>query len=342
MMVCLDPSASLHGVSYRVGAEAMLCIVRNTPDFYMALQWYFTSPELERYMPLAVRSSLHGQAEDRFLRGEIQDYILRGLVKITEKSDIHMDYKFYEESIVVKYGVDLQGWTVKCFVSPSELSSSLPVLTTLLDALKDSKCEWVKLGKTVHKARITKWKADVASGEVVARLRATRSDCGKKRDAATMEEDDPDEGESPGNEDGINRTPTTSTTPIIEEPDEPATPAAVSQASPAPKHRKTTTSTAASTTGPKKFAAKKTHVKAVPAPDEANKENTHRDGRKRGERDDDVMCAAIANVKSRPGPKSCAIISDDEDADETPAATPAHSLLAIFIPIDPALVDAAA
>ncbi|KAJ6485504.1 hypothetical protein DFH09DRAFT_1339785 [Mycena vulgaris] len=357
----------LHGVSYRVGAEAMLCIVRNTPDFYMAPQWYFTSPELERYMPLAVRRHWDtgevgtrleafalagldtmnllrmGKQKIDFLRGEIRDYVLRGLVKITEKSDIRMDYKFYEESIVVKYGVDLQGWTAERFVSPSELSSSLAVLTTLRDALKDGKCEWVKLGKAAHKARITKWKADVASGEVVARSRATCSDCGKKRDATTMEEDDPDEGESPGNEDGINRTLTTSTTPIIEEPDESATLAAVSQAGSAPKRRKTTASTAASTTGPKKSAAKKTRAKAVPALDEANKENTRRDGRrKRGERDDDVTRAAIAKVKSRPGPKSRTIISDDEDADETPAATPAHSLPAVFVPIDPALVDAAA
>lgn len=44
----------MHGLSYRVGIEGFFVIVRNTPEFYMAPQWYFTSPELERYMPLAV------------------------------------------------------------------------------------------------------------------------------------------------------------------------------------------------------------------------------------------------------------------------------------------------
>ncbi|KAJ7342566.1 hypothetical protein DFH08DRAFT_703817 [Mycena albidolilacea] len=45
----------MHGLKFRVGIEGYFCIVRNTPDFYMIPQWYFTSAELERYMPLAVR-----------------------------------------------------------------------------------------------------------------------------------------------------------------------------------------------------------------------------------------------------------------------------------------------
>ncbi|KAJ6458737.1 hypothetical protein C8R45DRAFT_843716 [Mycena sanguinolenta] len=48
-------SNQMHGLSYRVGIEGVFCIVRNSPSFYMNPQWYFTSPELERYMPLAVR-----------------------------------------------------------------------------------------------------------------------------------------------------------------------------------------------------------------------------------------------------------------------------------------------
>ncbi|KAJ7269468.1 hypothetical protein C8J57DRAFT_1066654, partial [Mycena rebaudengoi] len=43
-----------HGLSYRVGIEGFFCIVRNSPDFFMAPQWYFTSKELEWYMPIAV------------------------------------------------------------------------------------------------------------------------------------------------------------------------------------------------------------------------------------------------------------------------------------------------
>jgi hypothetical protein len=30
------------------------CFVRDSTDFHIEPQWYFTSPELERYLPLAV------------------------------------------------------------------------------------------------------------------------------------------------------------------------------------------------------------------------------------------------------------------------------------------------
>ncbi|KAJ7086902.1 hypothetical protein B0H15DRAFT_781879 [Mycena belliarum] len=45
----------MQGLNYRVGIEGFFCIVRNNPDFFMIPQWYYTSVELERYMPLAVR-----------------------------------------------------------------------------------------------------------------------------------------------------------------------------------------------------------------------------------------------------------------------------------------------
>lgn len=38
----------------RVGVHGFFCIVRNSPDYHMMPQWYFTTPELEQYMPIAV------------------------------------------------------------------------------------------------------------------------------------------------------------------------------------------------------------------------------------------------------------------------------------------------
>lgn len=43
------------GLTYRVGVEGFFCIVRNSPDYHMQPQWFFTSPALEEYMKLAVR-----------------------------------------------------------------------------------------------------------------------------------------------------------------------------------------------------------------------------------------------------------------------------------------------
>ncbi|KAJ7506452.1 hypothetical protein B0H11DRAFT_1657605, partial [Mycena galericulata] len=92
-----------------------------------------------------------------------------------------MDYTYHEESIVLKHGVELVGWTADRFVNPSELSSSLAVLTTLRDAIKNGDCKWVRLEPAERRARKVKWLADVAAGTVTARARNPRSDIGKKR-----------------------------------------------------------------------------------------------------------------------------------------------------------------
>jgi hypothetical protein len=56
-----------------------------------------------------------------------------------------MQYISYDEAIVQRYGVLLEGWTFDRFVNPSELSTSLPPLQKLFDALNDSSCKFVKL-----------------------------------------------------------------------------------------------------------------------------------------------------------------------------------------------------
>ncbi|TFK59072.1 hypothetical protein BDN72DRAFT_781255 [Pluteus cervinus] len=44
----------LGGLQRRVGIQAMLCIVRDTTKYAMKPQWFFTDPELEPYLPIAV------------------------------------------------------------------------------------------------------------------------------------------------------------------------------------------------------------------------------------------------------------------------------------------------
>jgi hypothetical protein len=46
-----------------------------------------------------------------------------------------MQYVNYKEVIILQYGLELQGWTYDKFVNPSELSTSLPSLRKLLDAI---------------------------------------------------------------------------------------------------------------------------------------------------------------------------------------------------------------
>jgi len=47
----------MEGLKTRVGIEGFFCVVRSATDYHMAPQWYFTSEEMEKYMPLAVRKS---------------------------------------------------------------------------------------------------------------------------------------------------------------------------------------------------------------------------------------------------------------------------------------------
>lgn len=42
------------GIKARAGIEGFYCVVRNTSDFNMAPQWFFTAPELDRYLRGAV------------------------------------------------------------------------------------------------------------------------------------------------------------------------------------------------------------------------------------------------------------------------------------------------
>ncbi|KAJ7069006.1 hypothetical protein B0H15DRAFT_755894, partial [Mycena belliarum] len=43
------------GLATCVGVEGFFCVVRNSADFHISPQWFFTSRELEQYMPIATR-----------------------------------------------------------------------------------------------------------------------------------------------------------------------------------------------------------------------------------------------------------------------------------------------
>jgi len=122
-----------------------------------------------------------------------------------------MHYTRYEEEIVQRYGIELQGWTYETLVNPSTLSSSLPPLKVLHDALLAGTCKFVKLMAVERKAREAAYMAKIASGEVELCKRKRRSDAGirkkskrahKDNDANDEENDDDD-----GNEDEASHVP---------------------------------------------------------------------------------------------------------------------------------------
>jgi hypothetical protein len=250
-----------------------------------------------------------------------------------------MDYIYYRESIVLKYGIELIGWPLERFINPSDLSSSLPILTQVRDALKNGTCKWVKLSLADRKARKAAWDAFVAAGKVVERARAPRCDTGQKCKAAAIEDDTTDEeldddNPPPANVDG----------PIVEEPKDDASDPSPSAPPPA-KRRKTSGAKKTLTTGTKATAKAKPPKKVAPKAKTSACKGTASGGV--GARDDAVTRGAIEKAQAR-RVKSCTVVVDSDDNDKNTAPTPAPAAAdsastaeAHAIPIDPVLLLAA-
>ena len=137
---------------------------------------------------------------------------LQSLVAITGNPKALMHYARYDEEIVQRYGIELQGWTYEKLVNPSTLSSSLPPLKVLHDALVKGTCKFVKLSAAEKKARDTSYMVKIASGEVVPCKQKQRSDVGSRKpkrarkDDSTNRSDNEKDGDSDV-EEGPSHTP---------------------------------------------------------------------------------------------------------------------------------------
>jgi hypothetical protein len=119
----------------------------------------------------------------------------------TGNPDAKMSYTWHEEDVVHRYGVVLEGWTAPRFINPSELSTSLPGLRTLLDAIKNGDCAFRKLPQKEAATRRKKWDEDVTAGRVAAKTRAPHCDAGipRKRRRDEDKENDSEAGDDQSN-----------------------------------------------------------------------------------------------------------------------------------------------
>ncbi|KAJ7705040.1 hypothetical protein B0H17DRAFT_1193522 [Mycena rosella] len=181
----------------------------------MAPEWYFTSAELENYMPIATRKKWDtgevgmklkafaiagcdpvnllrtSKQKADWMKAEIRGGIGKNLgARDHPQPDAKMAYTWHEEDVVQRYGIILKGWTAPRFVNPSELSTSLSVLCTLLDAVKTGACKFRKLTPAEAETRKEKWDADVAAGRATAKSRAPRNNIGVPRKRTCGDEDE--------------------------------------------------------------------------------------------------------------------------------------------------------
>jgi hypothetical protein len=102
-------------------------------------------------------------------------------VEITGDGKALMQYTNYEELIIQKYGVELQGWTFEKLVNPSLLSTSLPGLRRLLDAINNGDCKFTKLSPLEVKKRREELEKKQNEGTAPVKTRKPRRDRGTKR-----------------------------------------------------------------------------------------------------------------------------------------------------------------
>ncbi|KAJ7062973.1 hypothetical protein B0H15DRAFT_958756 [Mycena belliarum] len=307
------------GLGRRVGIEGFFCIVRNSSDFHMKPRWYFTSKALQEYMPLATRAKWtttgvgakveafavagcdvvnllrNSKQKADHLKMTIRDLMTEKFSAITKKPNSKFPYVNYEEDCVHKYGYRLVGWTYGELVNPSEMSTSLPALEKLRDALRDDECHFEKLSTEALATRIAEYKADVAAGRALGKFRETRKDAGTKRPRTTDTNDD-DEPDANGTDTASAPPPpkkrrvrkTTAVPPPTGDEDEEDRPP---QEVLPPKRKGTKTAPKAASKAP----AKKTLARKAP-------------------RDDEVTRAALLRIKSR------AIITSDDEREDDPEA----------------------
>ncbi|KAG2742986.1 hypothetical protein P692DRAFT_20643627, partial [Suillus brevipes Sb2] len=98
--------------------------------------------------------------------------------RATRKMDITMNYQNYDKSIVLVYGIKLDGWPVGLpFLAPSHMHTVVEV-RVLRDALKTGACQWKKLTRRELEDFWEDIKKREEAGEVVGTVRKKRADAG--------------------------------------------------------------------------------------------------------------------------------------------------------------------
>ena len=92
-----------------------------------------------------------------------------------------MSYVKYEQSIIIRYKVELIGWPALIrFANPSEIGT-VNEIRSLCQALKVRDCKWVVQLQWQQVAYAEKLAARAAAGQLVVKKRKPRSDKGKAR-----------------------------------------------------------------------------------------------------------------------------------------------------------------
>ncbi|KAF8212964.1 hypothetical protein K438DRAFT_1566417, partial [Mycena galopus ATCC 62051] len=101
----------------------------------------------------------------RAMQKECTDMILTGLMAVTRRTKIAMNYENYINSMVEGKNVGLVGWPQGVAFKRMSLQSALPPLKILRDALKAGTCRWKVLTCTERERILENFEDMIEKGE---------------------------------------------------------------------------------------------------------------------------------------------------------------------------------
>ncbi|KIY47552.1 hypothetical protein FISHEDRAFT_74486 [Fistulina hepatica ATCC 64428] len=205
-----------NGLRRRTGAETFFVIVSGEVEFAMDPKWYFTNQKIDEYLKIAGRNwetnrvgykiqafcqagcdvtnlarNAHEQAS--LLKKEIVAKINGALAEATGIPEATMEYTNYHTAVVQKMGVILEGWPLDELVQPLRLGNTIP--------------KPKKIDKAEKERLYREYREKVAAGEIVEKVRKTRTNkgiscgpCVPSGDDSDVDEvgDDLDQGDGNG------------------------------------------------------------------------------------------------------------------------------------------------
>ncbi|KAL0056757.1 hypothetical protein AAF712_016633 [Marasmius tenuissimus] len=158
---------------HQIGIDGFFLIVRNCADGIMDPYWYFTWPEVEEYMLLAVKPKWSLEE----VSAKIEGFCIAGCDTSTEVSGCpnpKVHYEDIDQMLTKKEGIVIENWPYPRFANLSHISSALPGLFDLQDKVRSGHIHFRKTSKEEHK----KWLEEEDKGP---KEQKPRCDAGKKR-----------------------------------------------------------------------------------------------------------------------------------------------------------------
>ncbi|KAF8519507.1 hypothetical protein BU17DRAFT_65911 [Hysterangium stoloniferum] len=136
--------------------------------------------KFESFAILGLQKFVKNDNDRRSLqKSQIRSTVRDRLCKITGEDGLNMEWTAYEDLIIDKYHVILDGWPKDIVFNPADLGTKS--LAVVIAALEDGTCNWKKLTEESYIKYVQECERKIQAGEVHIPKRKRHSDAGQKR-----------------------------------------------------------------------------------------------------------------------------------------------------------------